>query len=85
MANVDPFVLCELVGGLCTLTPDRPARPGRRVGERGLQPAGTGNAQPVVDVAFDANTLSAVRAQVRGCAIQAGLSGDRVADVTGHP
>jgi anti-sigma regulatory factor (Ser/Thr protein kinase) len=34
-----------------------------------------------VDVAFDASTLPVVRAEARGCAIQAGLSGDRVADV----
>lgn len=61
--------------------PDRPAWPGGRVGQRGLQPAGTGNAPPVVDVAFDASTLPAVRAKAQGCAIQAGLSGDRVADV----
>lgn len=61
--------------------PDGPPRPGGRVGQRGLQPAGTGNAPPIMDMAFDARTLPAIRAEVRGCATQAGLSGDRIADV----
>ena len=46
----------------------------------GREPAG-GDVPPLLDLAFDSGTLYVLRTEMRGCAGQAGLPEDRVADV----
>ena len=51
-----------------------------RVNQGWPEPADTSE-PPIIDLAFDSDGLAALRVQLRACALQVGLSEDRVVDV----
>ena len=65
---------------MATDRPDEPAQPSGRVSQPGL-PDGNSAAAAVLDLTFNSGTLEMLRAEVRGCAIKAGLTEDRTVDM----
>ena len=63
------------------MTRDVPGRPAGPLGREWPALAKDGNAEPVLDLAFDSSGLSSLRAEVWWCAIQSGFSENGATDM----